>query len=118
MPFQPSKFTELLDTEKLQQHTFSDADVRLEDILAVEAARAASTPRRAMVGRSLTSIPPPSQATGTSRRAMMNRSRSTTSSSSVSSSLSLSSSSSSSGSRTNFASQTKLAFRKIAFPSR
>ncbi|OAX77655.1 hypothetical protein ACJ72_08044 [Emergomyces africanus] len=37
-----SKFTELLDSDKLQQHTFSAADARLEDILAAEAAHAAA----------------------------------------------------------------------------
>ncbi|KKZ67164.1 hypothetical protein EMCG_07145 [[Emmonsia] crescens] len=92
MASQASKFTELLDSDKLQRHTFSDADVQLEDILAAEAAQAA-------------------QAAATSRTSTVSRSRSTTSTSSSSSSSSL-------GSRMKLASQTKLAFRRIAFPSR
>ncbi|PGH34260.1 hypothetical protein GX50_02937 [[Emmonsia] crescens] len=90
MASQASKFTELLDSDKLQGHTFSAADVQLEDILAAEAAQAAAT----------------------SRTSTVSRSRSTTSTSSSSSS------SSSLGSRMKLASQTKLALRRIAFPSR
>ncbi|KAL2376222.1 hypothetical protein RJ035_008060, partial [Blastomyces gilchristii] len=43
MPSQPSRFTELLGSERLKRHTFSSADVRLEDILAAEAAQATTT---------------------------------------------------------------------------
>ncbi|PGH18449.1 hypothetical protein AJ79_00519 [Helicocarpus griseus UAMH5409] len=47
MPPQTSKFTELLDPDIVKQHTPSDADVRLEDILAAEATVAATTTSRA-----------------------------------------------------------------------
>ncbi|KGM92392.1 uncharacterized protein PADG_11593 [Paracoccidioides brasiliensis Pb18] len=96
-----SKFTELLDLDTLQQHTFTDADVRLEDILAAEAVAAerlsaASSPTR-----------------------IVSRSRSPVSASSLStSSFSSSSIKESLGARMKLPSPTRLTFRSFAFPSR